>query len=553
MKSHLARYTLITFIGVSLIFTVQLANSGAASQRQDRLVIKKPWRVEPVQIVGVKTKNKVNIETGKAFDEDDDWLDGFTVTVANNYDKIVTAMTVAMVFRREPGDTRPPFAMPLHFGPSANGPEYAYRDPNKVVKVGKTVDLRLSPENYQIVKRALKTAGYLNSITRVELVIREVGFEDGSMLKAGTLYLQDPANPNDPTKKIRVRQPPGAQNQKNRSPPDRENIMTSFSFFKAAFPPYRNPMQVSLTLPNSTQPEDCMAQAGSDRLYCANSIYCSLTHDRLAHFEQGDYELEFSLEACEMFFEGEWRACGMGDQLEDTERWVQCVPSPPDCYPYSLCFEVDCEGRDYCAYPGTGCRPGYLPYFRNCCCPDPSPIIVDVAGNGFALTDKIGGVYFDLNSDGTAEQLSWTTGGVDDAWLALDRNGNGTIDNGQELFGNFTPQPAPPAGEDKNGFLALAEFDKPENGGNGDGKVTHTDAVFSSLRLWQDANHNGVSEPTELHTLPHLGLATLDLKYKESKRTDQYGNQFRYRAKVKDTHDAQLGRWAWDVFLVSGP
>lgn len=199
---------------------------------------------------------------------------------------------------------------------------------------------------------------------------------------------------------------------------------------------------------------------------------------------------------------------------------------------------------------GDGCstRPAPTRCIRgqDCC---PTPIVVDVDGNGYDLTAPSDGVVFDIDASGHPEQVSWTSPGSDDAWLVLDRNGNGVIDDATELFGDHTPQPA---SDHANGFLALGIFDTSANGGNNDGWISSDDAVYSQLRLWVDRNHNAVSEPDELHPLLELGVAAIEVDARSSRRVDANGNAFGYRARVKHVRGAHDGRWAYDVFLRAG-
>src|SRR5262249_22305528 len=146
------------------------------------------------------------------------------------------------------------------------------------------------------------------------------------------------------------------------------------------------------------------------------------------------------------------------------------TPTPSVCPP--------CIGDpDYSSFNFDECYPDYHWSCTQCRCIRNSPVMIDLAGNGISLTSGAHGVHFDFNGEGP-EPMGWTEPGSDDAFLVLDRNNNGTIDDGTELFGNRTPQPE---SSTPNGFLALAEFDKLMSGGNGDGIIDNRDTIFSSL------------------------------------------------------------------------
>jgi len=146
---------------------------------------------------------------------------------------------------------------------------------------------------------------------------------------------------------------------------------------------------------------------------------------------------------------------------------------------------------------------------------------------------------------------AWTAAGSNIGWLALDRNNNGQIEDGAELFGNSTPQPSPRP-HAPTGFRALAVYDQPANGGNGDGIIDQKDTIFSSLRVWVDKNHNGITDPGELLTMQQAGIKSISLHPNDSHWTDAYGNQFRYRSKITFTSGKNKDdRYVYDVILTT--
>jgi Ca2+-binding RTX toxin-like protein len=171
-----------------------------------------------------------------------------------------------------------------------------------------------------------------------------------------------------------------------------------------------------------------------------------------------------------------------------------------------------------------------------------SPVVIDMNGDGVKTSAKGKHVYFDHEGNGFAENTGWADS--NDALLVLDRNQNGQIDDGRELFGNNTLLVS--GKKAKNGFEALAEFDE-----NHDGVIDATDSVWSKLQLWQDKNQNGVVDEGELSALSASQITAIGVNYKNKKVKDAHGNEHRETAKVTwaDGHQTD----ATDVWFDTDP
>ena len=168
----------------------------------------------------------------------------------------------------------------------------------------------------------------------------------------------------------------------------------------------------------------------------------------------------------------------------------------------------------------------------------PAPVIVDTTNTGFKMSDPSKGEYvtFDIRGDGTLAKVSWPRHDSGNAWLAVDLDGDGVIESGKELFGNFSnyadhgvvnyPNP--------NGFNALSWYDQDPQGGDGNLIIDNKDAIWPKLKLWIDDHCYKEpdvpcqSRPDELHSLESAGINSISLVWSGGYQTDAVGNEYKF-------------------------
>jgi hypothetical protein len=243
----------------------------------------------------------------------------------------------------------------------------------------------------------------------------------------------------------------------------------------------------------------------------------------------GSAGVDLNQRACEELEDGTWGYCWCNG-------WQQCpqpLPPPPNCDPNHI-NEMNCLA-DNALWDPYGCYCNY------------SPIIVKLDSNqNYQLTDPAGGVTFDVDGDGVSERVAWTVPGTPQAFLVLDRNGNGTIDSFAEMFGGLTPLRG--GGTAPNGFEALIDAERGSPAANG--LLDAADPVFAQMRLWVDEDHNGISTPAELSPLASAGIVAIELRYRAADRVDDNGNIFAYVGRIRvQHHNGVKRRRVYDVYL----
>ena len=177
------------------------------------------------------------------------------------------------------------------------------------------------------------------------------------------------------------------------------------------------------------------------------------------------------------------------------------------------------------------------------------PIVLDISGLGITTKSVADGVYYDMDNNGFLEKTGWVD--AKSGILVLDKNGDGKIETGNELFGDRTILADGKTAS--SGFEALATLDS-----NHDGVIDAKDKLFSQLRIWIDRDGDGISDKGELITLAQAGIKSLNLKHKELNQLDANGNTIarvgsftRTNGKVAEMKEYLLARSTSDVKMVN--
>jgi hypothetical protein len=238
----------------------------------------------------------------------------------------------------------------------------------------------------------------------------------------------------------------------------------------------------------------------------------------------------------------------------------------PSIWQYSNTATLHCPAIALMCYPPVGgCGPRYVWNYDTCKCQyvGGSPIVIETQPgkefkDGFS-DPETDGVLFDLRNDGHPEHYSWPKAESGIGFLVYDRNGDGWATmNGSKLFGDYTPQqytfdagdPLPSKDGRKNkwtpghgnGYIALWDYLKPENGGTYPAKlvVDKDAAIFTKLFVWIDKNRNGKVDPGEIHSLPELGITSISIAYSQTHGyKDRWENYFKFDAPLNLT-DAEV-------------
>ncbi len=152
------------------------------------------------------------------------------------------------------------------------------------------------------------------------------------------------------------------------------------------------------------------------------------------------------------------------------------------------------------------------------------PLVFDLNGDGFDFRSAEDGVDFDLAGDGDKRRTAFIQG--DDALLFIDSDQSGVVQDGRQLFGN--------ADGVANGFEKLRQYDE-----NGDGVIDEQDAAFDQLRLWAEANGNGVCEAEETMSLREAGITSINLHYDNTREEDGKGNLIGQKSSFTRTDGSQ--------------